>query len=76
VVEKDGAAVAELSARHVVIATGARARGLPGLEPDGKVIWTYKEAMLPEHCRARCWSSAPARSASSSRASITTWEPT
>jgi dihydrolipoamide dehydrogenase len=49
VVEKDGEAVAELSARHVVIATGARARGLPGLEPDGKVIWTYKEAMLPEH---------------------------
>src|SRR5262249_50331671 len=29
-------------------ATGARARALPGLEPDGKLVWTYKEAMVPE----------------------------
>ena len=41
-------AVTELGARHVILATGARARTLPGLEPDGKLIWTYKEAMLPE----------------------------
>ncbi len=37
-----------LSAKHIIIATGARARSLPGLEPDGKLIWTYKEAMVPE----------------------------
>jgi dihydrolipoamide dehydrogenase len=47
-VEKDGATVAELAASHVVLATGARAKTLPGLEPDGEFIWTYKEAMVPE----------------------------
>jgi dihydrolipoamide dehydrogenase len=47
-VEKDGAEVALLSARHVILATGARARSLPGMEPDGKIVWTYKEAMVPE----------------------------
>jgi len=47
-IEKDGAEVATLTARHVVIATGARARTLPGMEPDGQVVWTYKEAMVPE----------------------------
>jgi dihydrolipoamide dehydrogenase len=39
---------ATLTARHIVIASGARARSLPGLEPDGKLIWTYKEAMVPD----------------------------
>ena len=34
-------------AKHVVVATGARPRVLPGIEPDGKLIWTYKEAMVP-----------------------------
>jgi dihydrolipoamide dehydrogenase len=38
----------ELSADHIILATGARARTLPGLEPDGKLIWTYKEAMVPD----------------------------
>lgn len=33
------------SAKHIIIATGARARVIPGFEPDGKFIWTYKEAM-------------------------------
>ncbi len=47
-VEKDGATTAELSAPKIVLATGARARVLPGLEPDGERIWTYKEAMVPE----------------------------
>jgi dihydrolipoamide dehydrogenase len=47
VVSKDGKKVADLSAKHIIIATGARARVLPGLEPDGKLIWTYKEAMVP-----------------------------
>ena len=50
VVERDGSTVAELGARNVVLATGARARTLPGLEPDGKVVWTYREAMVPEAC--------------------------
>jgi dihydrolipoamide dehydrogenase len=36
------------AAQHVIIATGARPRVLPGLEPDGQVIWTYFEAMVPE----------------------------
>ncbi len=34
-------------AKHVIIATGARPRILPGIEPDGKLIWTYFEAMIP-----------------------------
>ena len=34
-------------AKHIIIATGARPRALPGLEPDGKLIWTYFEAMVP-----------------------------
>ncbi len=34
-------------AKHVVVATGARPRVLPGIEPDGKLIWTYFEAMVP-----------------------------
>ena len=36
-----------LSYKNLIIATGARARNLPGLEADGKLIWTYKEAMVP-----------------------------
>jgi len=35
------------SAKHIIIATGARPRALPGIEPDGKLIWTYFEAMVP-----------------------------
>src|SRR6201994_2622032 len=46
-VAKDGNPVTELAAKHIVLATGARARSLPGLEPDGERIWTYKEAMVP-----------------------------
>ncbi len=38
----------ELTADHIILATGARARALPGFEPDGRLIWTYKEAMVPE----------------------------
>jgi dihydrolipoamide dehydrogenase len=34
-------------ARHIIFATGARPRALPGLEPDGELIWTYFEAMVP-----------------------------
>src|SRR5271170_1140330 len=35
-------------ARHIILATGARPRVLPGLEPDQKLVWTYFEAMIPE----------------------------
>ena len=44
-VSKDGKPVAELAAKHIILATGARARVLPGIEPDGKLIWSYREAM-------------------------------
>ena len=37
-----------LVAKHIILATGARARSLPGLEPDGKLVWTYKEAMVTD----------------------------
>ena len=47
-VAKNGAPVAGLAAPHIILATGARARVLPGIEPDGRLIWTYKEAMVPE----------------------------
>ena len=46
-VTKDGKPVATLTAPHIILATGARARQLPGLESDGKLIWTYKDAMVP-----------------------------
>lgn len=36
-----------LSAPHIIIATGAKARQLPGLEADGKLVWTYREALVP-----------------------------
>ncbi len=35
-------------AKHIIIATGARPRVLPGIEPDKKMVWTYFEAMVPE----------------------------
>ncbi|MDC0639504.1 dihydrolipoyl dehydrogenase [Planktomarina temperata] len=38
-----------LSAKHIIIATGARARELPGLEGDGDLVWTYKTALTPPH---------------------------
>ncbi|WP_114391627.1 dihydrolipoyl dehydrogenase [Oleisolibacter albus] len=44
---KDGQTT-NYGAKHIIIATGARARVLPGLEPDGKLVWTYREAMVPE----------------------------
>jgi dihydrolipoamide dehydrogenase len=46
-VSKNGKPVADLTAKNIIIASGARARVLPGLEPDGKLVWTYKEAMVP-----------------------------
>ena len=40
--------IAEISADNIIIATGARANYFPGMEPNGKQIITYKEAMIPE----------------------------
>src|SRR5271156_5334292 len=39
---------AAYQAKHIILATGARPRVLPGLEPDKKLIWTYFEAMVPD----------------------------
>ena len=47
-VSKEDAADVTLTAPHIVIASGARARALPGLEPDGKLVWTYMEALVPD----------------------------
>jgi dihydrolipoamide dehydrogenase len=46
-VTKDGGELALLEAPHIILATGARARQLPGLQSDGKLIWSYKDAMVP-----------------------------
>jgi dihydrolipoamide dehydrogenase len=45
-VTKDGK-TQEVGAKNIILATGARARTLPGMEPDGKLIWIYKDAMVP-----------------------------
>ena len=37
-----------IESNAIVIATGARARSLPNIEPDGELIWTYREAMVPK----------------------------
>lgn len=47
-VENNGKVIASLSAPHIILATGARARTLPGIEPDGKIVWTYKNALVPD----------------------------
>ena len=39
----------DLAAKNIVLATGARARDLPGLEADGKRVWSYKHALQPAH---------------------------
>jgi dihydrolipoamide dehydrogenase len=46
-VTKQGKPVADIAAKNIILATGARARQLPGLESDGKLIWSYKDAMVP-----------------------------
>jgi dihydrolipoamide dehydrogenase len=45
---KDGDDLPPIDADHIVIATGARASELPNLKPDGRLVWTYKQAMVPE----------------------------
>ncbi len=46
-VVKDNKSIGTLSAKNIIVASGARARSMPGMEPDGKLIWTYREAMVP-----------------------------
>lgn len=51
-VSKDGKEVEQVEAAHFIVATGARARVIPGMEPQGEGggenIWTYREAMTPK----------------------------
>jgi dihydrolipoamide dehydrogenase len=46
-VEVEGKGAGSYQAKHIILATGARPRVLPGIEPDKKLIWTYFEAMVP-----------------------------
>jgi dihydrolipoamide dehydrogenase len=46
-VESEGKPTIMVAAKHIILATGARARQLSGMEADGKLIWSYREAMVP-----------------------------
>ena len=52
-IEVDGTAVMEVSAKHIILATGARARDLPGMEADGKQIWNYRHALVADRVPKR-----------------------
>lgn len=39
---------ATISAKHIILATGARAKSVPGLEADGERVWSYREALIPK----------------------------
>lgn len=52
-VEKQDGGNESLSARNVVLATGARARDLPGIEADGRAVWSYRHALLPDSLPGR-----------------------
>ena len=45
---KGSAGPGAYQAQHIIVATGARPRVLPGIEPDKKLVWTYFEAMVPD----------------------------
>ncbi len=47
-VTKDNAPIADITAKHIILATGARARDLPGMEADGELIWSYRHALVPK----------------------------
>jgi dihydrolipoamide dehydrogenase len=47
-VSKEQTITATLTAKNIILATGARPRQIPGIEVDGKLIWSYFEAMVPE----------------------------
>ncbi len=51
-VTREGRAVADLSASHIILATGAQARTLPGLEADSRLVWTYRHALTPDRVPA------------------------
>jgi len=40
--------IADLEGKAIILATGARARNIPGMESDGKLVWSYREAMVPD----------------------------
>ncbi|HJV86848.1 MAG TPA: dihydrolipoyl dehydrogenase [Noviherbaspirillum sp.] len=46
ITQKNGAL--DIGATHIILATGARARAMAPVEPDGKLVWSYKEAMTPD----------------------------
>jgi dihydrolipoamide dehydrogenase len=46
--DRDSKKIADVEARHIIFATGARARTLPGLEHDEKLVWSYRKAMTPD----------------------------
>ena len=50
---KQGDKTVDLTAKHILIATGARARDLPFAKADGKRIWTYRHAMVPAEMPTR-----------------------
>lgn len=47
-VENEGKIEAILTAPHIILATGARAKSFPGIEPDGNRVWSYREALVPK----------------------------
>src|SRR6202162_6458543 len=47
-VKVEGKGAGTYQAKHIIVATGARPRVLPGIEPDKKLVWTYFEAMVPD----------------------------
>ncbi len=63
----------DYTSKNIIVATGARPRALPGLEPDKKLIWTYFEAMVPEKMPKSLVSWARVPSASSSPPSTAPW---
>jgi dihydrolipoamide dehydrogenase len=46
-ISKDDKKIATLTAKNIILATGARPRQIPGIEVDGRLIWSYFEAMVP-----------------------------
>ena len=50
-ISKDGKEIEKVTADDIILATGARARKLPNIEVDEKLIWTYKTAMTPKELR-------------------------
>ncbi len=46
---ESGGGTREIGAKNIIVATGARAREIPGMESDGDLIWTYRHAMVPDH---------------------------